>query len=65
MIEFTINQQVIDFILGEEVTFEIVESEGPTIIFEQVGPQGPRGERGETGPAGAADIPEILDGGNF
>ena len=29
------------------------------------GPSGPQGEKGEKGADGAAQIPEILDGGNF
>lgn len=65
MIEFQIVDQIIEFMVGEEITFDIIEVPVETIIFEETGPQGPRGERGEPGPAGAAQIPAILDGGNF
>lgn len=30
-----------------------------------LGPQGPEGPQGQPGQDGAAQIPEILDGGNF
>lgn len=57
MIEFTHTDQIIDFTVAEEVTFEIIEAAGPTVTFEMTGPQGPRGEPGQSiqglpGPAG-------------
>jgi hypothetical protein len=68
MIEFNIVDQVVEFIVADEVSFEIIEVPVETVIFEESGPQGPRGIEGLQGPQGVPGPPSnptILDGGNF
>lgn len=61
----TTNQSVIRLTPEGDSPQVILSSAESTIKLSEVGVQGPRGFSGPAGQDGSAEIPDVLDGGNF
>jgi hypothetical protein len=65
-VRLTTNQSVLRLTPEGETTSQLVLHASQSVIkLSQLGAQGPRGFQGPPGADGTAQIPEVIDGGNF